>query len=100
GRPGVGPVRAHHLRPARRDLLDLRLPRSALPVLPRPRRKLQHHPLAAMAGIQGPNQLVDLLRALKRRRYQVIVPALLVATLGIAFAVIVPKRYRVSTRIE
>src|SRR6185503_20013913 len=53
-----------------------------------------------MAGIQGPNQLIDLLRALRRRRYQVIVPTLLVATLGIAFAVIVPKRYRVSTRIE
>lgn len=53
-----------------------------------------------MAGIQGPNQLIDLLRALRRRRYQVIVPTLLVATVGIAFAVIVPKRYRVSTRIE
>jgi len=53
-----------------------------------------------MAGIQGSNQLLDLLRALKRRRYQVIVPALLVSTLGIAFAVIVPKRYKVSTRIE
>jgi capsular polysaccharide biosynthesis protein len=53
-----------------------------------------------MAGIQGSNQLLDLLRALRRRRYQVIVPTLLVATLGIAFAVIVPKRYRVTTRIE
>ena len=53
-----------------------------------------------MAGIQGSNQLLDLLRALRRRRYQVIVPALLVSTLGISFAVIVPKRYKVSTRIE
>src|SRR5678816_2453177 len=53
-----------------------------------------------MAGIQAPNQLLDLLRALKRRRYQVLVPALLVATVGIAFAVIVPKTYRVSTRIQ
>ena len=53
-----------------------------------------------MAGIQGSNQLLDLVRALKRRRYQVIVPALLISTVGIAFAVIVPKRYRVSTRIE
>jgi len=51
-----------------------------------------------MAG--GPNQLLDLLRALKRRRYQIAVPAVLVATIGIAFAVIVPKRYRVQTRIE
>lgn len=49
---------------------------------------------------QGSNQLLDLLRALKRRRYQVVVPALLVASLGIAFAVIVPKRYKLSTRIE
>src|SRR5688572_3380817 len=53
-----------------------------------------------MAGPQGPNQLLDLLRALKRRRYQVVVPALLVASLGIAFAVMVPKRYRLNTRIE
>lgn len=47
-----------------------------------------------------PNQLLDLLRALRRRRYQVVVPAILVATFGIAFAVIVPKRYRVSMRID
>jgi len=53
-----------------------------------------------MAATPVPNQLLDLLRALRRRRYQVIVPALLVATLGIAFAVIVPKRYRVSMRVE
>jgi capsular polysaccharide biosynthesis protein len=52
-----------------------------------------------MAG-PVPNQLVDLLRALRRRRYQVLVPAALVATVGICFAVIVPKRYRVSMRIE
>src|SRR5262245_2164353 len=53
-----------------------------------------------MAGIQGSNQLIDLLHALKRPRYQGVVPALLVSTLGISFAVIVPKRYKVSTRIE
>lgn len=49
---------------------------------------------------QGPNQILDLLRALRRRRYQILVPACLVWTIGIAFAVIVPKRYRVATRIE
>jgi hypothetical protein len=49
---------------------------------------------------QGPNQILDLLRALRRRRYQVLVPACLVWSLGIAFAVIVPKRYKVTTRIE
>jgi capsular polysaccharide biosynthesis protein len=50
--------------------------------------------------VAGQNQLLDLLRVLRRRRYQVLVPALLVASVGIAFAVIVPKRYRVLTRIE
>jgi len=49
---------------------------------------------------QGSNQLFDLLRALKRRRYQIAVPTALIATIGVAFAVIVPKRYRISTRIE
>lgn len=53
-----------------------------------------------MAGIQGSNQLVDLLRALKRRRYQVAVPALLIASVGISLAVMWPKRYKVATRIE
>src|SRR5262245_14214733 len=52
-----------------------------------------------MAG-PVPNQLLDFLRALRRRRYQVVVPALLVATLGIALAVIYPKRYKVSMRID
>jgi uncharacterized protein involved in exopolysaccharide biosynthesis len=51
-------------------------------------------------AVAVPNQLLDLVRALRRRRYQVVVPALLVAALGIAFAVIVPKRYRVSMRID
>jgi len=51
-------------------------------------------------AVAVPNQLLDLLRALRRRRYQVVVPAVLVWALGISFAVIVPKSYRVSTRIE
>ncbi|MEQ1892860.1 MAG: hypothetical protein ABL998_09985 [Planctomycetota bacterium] len=49
----------------------------------------------------GPsNQLLEFLHALRRRRYQVLVPALLVATIGICFAVIVPKTYKISTRIQ
>ena len=49
----------------------------------------------------GPsNQLLEFLHALRRRRYQVLVPALLVATIGICFAVIVPKTYQISTRIQ
>jgi len=48
----------------------------------------------------GPNQLLEFLHALRRRRYQVLVPALLVATVGVCFAVIVPKTYKISTRIQ
>lgn len=48
----------------------------------------------------APNQLLEFLHALRRRRYQVLVPALLVATLGTCFAVIVPKTYKISTRIQ
>jgi capsular polysaccharide biosynthesis protein len=49
----------------------------------------------------GPsNQLLEFLHALRRRRYQVLVPALLVSTIGICFAVIVPKTYKISTRIQ
>lgn len=46
------------------------------------------------------NQIVEFLHALRRRRYQVLVPALIVATVGICFAVIVPKTYKISTRIQ
>src|SRR5262245_4917435 len=53
-----------------------------------------------MAGLQGQNQLLDFLRALRKRRWQVFVPALLISTLGGSFAVIVPKRYELKTRIE
>src|SRR5262245_6256735 len=51
-------------------------------------------------AIAVPNQLLDLLRALRRRRYQVVVPAVLVWSLGISFAVIVPKRCKASMRID
>ncbi len=53
-----------------------------------------------MAAIQGQNQIQDFLRALFKRRWQVGVPALLVATFGACFAVIVPKTYKLWTRIE
>lgn len=48
----------------------------------------------------APNQILDFLHALRRRRYQVVVPALIVATIGICFAVIVPKTFKISTRIQ
>jgi len=52
-----------------------------------------------MAEIQGQNQLLDFLRALKRRRRQVLVPAVLFVSL-VLFAVIVPKKYRLTMRME
>ena len=45
-------------------------------------------------------QLQEFLRVLKRRRWQIVLPALFVFTLGCAFAVIVPKKFVVRTRIE
>lgn len=51
-------------------------------------------------ALEGPNQLLDLLHALKKRRWQVAVPAVLLATVGIAFGVIVPKKYRLTMRVE
>jgi len=48
----------------------------------------------------APNQIVEFLHALRRRRYQVLVPALIVATIGISLAVIIPKTYKISTRIQ
>jgi uncharacterized protein involved in exopolysaccharide biosynthesis len=51
-------------------------------------------------ALEGPNQLLDLLHALSKRRWQVAVPAALLATVGIAFGVIVPKKYLLSMRIE
>ncbi len=53
-----------------------------------------------MAGIQGPNQLLDFARVILKRRWQICVPALLVSALGLCIAVIVPKRYKLSTKIE
>ncbi len=46
------------------------------------------------------NQLQDVLHVLKKRRWQILLPAALVLTLGASFSVIVPKEYRLQTRIE
>lgn len=50
--------------------------------------------------IEPPGQLQELLEILRRRRWQVILPAALIVALGTAFAVIVPKKYTVSTEVE
>ena len=45
-------------------------------------------------------QIQEFLLVFKRRIWQIILPALFVVALGTVFAVIVPKRYVVSTQIE
>ena len=51
-------------------------------------------------GIDSPNQVQEVLGVLKKRRWQVILPAAFVLTFGVVFAVIVPKKYEVRTRVE
>lgn len=50
--------------------------------------------------VESQTQLQDFLQILKRRRWQVILPALVVLALGVAFAVIVPKKYVARTQVE
>lgn len=50
--------------------------------------------------IESRGQVLDFLEVLRRRSWQVILPAALVITLGAAFAVFVPKKYVVTTQIE
>ncbi len=45
-------------------------------------------------------QIQELVRVLRRRRWQILMPALYVFVFGAAFAVIVPKKHVVQTRIE
>jgi len=54
-----------------------------------------------MAGEANPaGQIQEFLRVLKRRRWQITLPALFVLAFGTAFAVVVPKKYVVETEIE
>ncbi len=50
--------------------------------------------------IDSPGQLQDLLDILRRRRWQVLLPFLAVLVLGSAFAVLVPKKYEVTSEVE
>ena len=45
-------------------------------------------------------QIEEFLRVLHKRRWQILLPAVFVLTLGAAFAVIVPKKYVLETRVE
>lgn len=50
--------------------------------------------------IETQGQLSEFLEILSRRRWQLVLPALLVLTLGISVAVFIPKKYLVSTQVE
>jgi polysaccharide biosynthesis transport protein len=50
--------------------------------------------------IEAPGQLQEFLEILKKRRWQVILPAAFILALGSAFAVLVPKKYIVETQVE
>lgn len=50
--------------------------------------------------IETQGQLSEFVEILKRRKWQIILPALLISAIGTAVAVIIPKKYEVSTQIE
>ena len=50
--------------------------------------------------IDPPGQLQEFLEILKRRKWQIALPALFVVSLGVAFAVVVPKKYETTTQVE
>lgn len=50
--------------------------------------------------VDPPGQLQEFLQILRRRKWQIALPALFVLSLGIAFAVVVPKKYEVTTQVE
>ncbi len=52
------------------------------------------------AQIEGPGQIQEFLDILKRRRWQILLPAAFLISLGVAFAVVVPKKYLVKTQVE
>jgi len=52
------------------------------------------------AQIEGPGQIQEFLDILKRRRWQILLPAAFLISLGMAFAVVVPKKYLVKTQVE
>src|SRR5262245_52112492 len=50
--------------------------------------------------IESRGQLAEFLDVLRRRRWQVLLPAAFVIAFGAAFAVIVPKKYLLRTQVE
>lgn len=50
--------------------------------------------------IETQGQLSEFVDVLKRRKWQILLPALLISAVGTAVAVIIPKKYEVTTQIE
>ena len=50
--------------------------------------------------VEQPGQLQEFLQVLRKRRWQVLLPLSAVLTLGVCFAVIVPRKYIVTTQVE
>jgi len=50
--------------------------------------------------IEAPGQLQEFLQVLKKRRWQTLLPMGFILTLGVCFAVIVPRKYIVTTQVE
>lgn len=50
--------------------------------------------------IEATGQLQEFLEILRKRKWQVLLPAAFILSLGAAFAVLVPKKYRVETQVE
>lgn len=50
--------------------------------------------------VDPPGQIQEFLDILKKRRWQILLPTLFVVSLGVAFAVVVPKKYLVETQVE
>ena len=53
-----------------------------------------------MADVGSSGQIQEFLRVLRRRRWQIVMPAIFVLAFGTVFAVLVPKQYVISTRVE
>jgi polysaccharide biosynthesis transport protein len=50
--------------------------------------------------VEQPGQLQEFLQVLRKRRWQVLLPLSAVLTLGVCFAVLVPRKYIVTTQVE
>ncbi|MBJ22806.1 MAG: hypothetical protein CL933_25630, partial [Deltaproteobacteria bacterium] len=54
----------------------------------------------AIIQIEAPGQLQEFLQVLKKRRWQALLPFGFILTLGVCFAIVVPRKYKVTTQVE